>query len=149
MDYDISVTDLAAQDTAVVRGHAAMDGIPGFLGEAFGAVIAAVGGPRGVAGPPFARYDMADGGFAIEAGFPVGAPAAEGPDVVAASLPGGPAAVTMHVGAYDLLAEAYAALEAWLPAHGYRVAGAPWETYLDGPEAAEPRTVVTWPCRSA
>jgi effector-binding domain-containing protein len=150
MDYEISVTELEPQDTAVVCGRVAMDGIPDFLGRAFGAVIAAVGGPGGVAGPPFARYDMAEGGFDVEAGFPVGdkdrVNGTAGADVVASTLPGGHAVVTMHVGSYDRLADAYAALEAWLPANGYRIAGAPWETYLDGPEVAEPRTVVTWPC---
>ena len=28
-------------------------------------------------------------------------------------------------------------------------AGAPWESYIDGPEVAEPRTLVYLPCKPA
>ena len=57
-----------------------------------------------------------------------------------------PATTTLHRGGYEQVAAAYSALEQWMRDNGYEPAGAPWETYLDGPDVAEPRTVITWPC---
>jgi AraC family transcriptional regulator len=54
-------------------------------------------------------------------------------DVLAEMLPGGPAAVTIHAGPYDQLQAAYAALEEWISANGFRPRGAPWEAYLNDP----------------
>ena len=45
-------------------------------------------------------------------------------------------------GAFDVVAE-------WIGANGYVSAGEPWESYLDGPEVAEPRTLVRFPCHLA
>jgi effector-binding domain-containing protein len=42
---------------------------------------------------------------------------------------------------------AYAAAEEWLAEHDWVATGPPWEAYLDGPEVAQPRTVVHVPCR--
>ena len=44
------------------------------------------------------------------------------------------------------VAAAYAAIEAWFATSGHRPTGAPWDTYLYGPEVPQPRTTVTWPC---
>jgi effector-binding domain-containing protein len=147
MNYEIHVVDMVGQHAAVVRGTVPHDGIPDFLGGAFGAVLAAAGGQ--VTGPPFARYDLVDGDFAIEAGFPVAEPLPPQGSVEEITLPGGTVAQTMHTGSYQGLGAAYAAVEAWLAEHGYEPTGAPWETYLDDPEVPEPRTVVSWPCRRA
>jgi effector-binding domain-containing protein len=55
----------------------------------------------------------------------------------------------MHGGPYDQLSETYAALERWIEANGYRVSGAPWESYItdpaDHPDPADWRTEVFWP----
>ena len=149
MDYKIEIVNGQAQATATVSGRVAHDGIPGFIGVAFGEVLAAIGGEAGVAGPPFARYDLCADGFEVEAGFPAAHVVAPAGRVRASTLPGGPMATTTHVGPYAGLAAAYGAIETWLAANGYAPAGAPWESYLDGPEVAEPRTVVSWPCRRA
>lgn len=152
MSYEVTEVDLPERPAAVVRGHVAHDGIPAFLGGAFSEVVAAVG-PRGLgpAGPAFARYRVADdGGWDIEAGFTVLAPLVGGDGrVEATTLPGGLAARTMHVGDYGTLGDAYAAVTAWLSEHDLATAGEPWECYLDGPEVAEPRTEVFFPCRPA
>jgi AraC family transcriptional regulator len=72
-------------------------------------------------------------------------------DVRADTLPGGPAAVTMHVGPYDTLTEAYAALEQWIADQGLAPAGAPWECYRTDPgEVPDPKdwkTEVFWPVK--
>ena len=149
MEYHVEVVENHEQRAAVVRGRVAHDGIPEFLGRAFGEALAAAGGEGGVAGPPFARYDVVPEGFDIEAGFPVSGGVAAGGGVEETTLPGGAAATTMHVGPYEELAGAYRALEAWLGDNGRVPAGRPWESYLDDPDVAAPRTVVTWPCRPA
>ena len=53
----------------------------------------------------------------------------------------------LHQGPYSEVPAAYRAAEAWLVDNGWEAAGPPWESYLDGPEAAEPRTLVHLPCR--
>jgi effector-binding domain-containing protein len=52
----------------------------------------------------------------------------------------------LYQGDYAGVGSAYEAVERWLAEHGYVSAGTPWESYLDGPEVAQPRTVVQVPC---
>jgi hypothetical protein len=149
--YDITLADLQEQHAAVVRGHVATEQIPDFLGGAFGeAAGAAAAQGLTLTGPPFARYSVPDEGrFDIEAGFPVsGAVTAVG-RVEPRTLPGGTAARTMHVGAYDAVGAAYEAVQTYLTDNGYEPSGAPWECYLDDPEVESPRTEVVLPCRPA
>jgi hypothetical protein len=127
---------------AVRVGDVAHDAVGEFVGGAIAALEPVVG-PEMI-GAPLARYDLIEGGFRVEAGWPVTS-APDGVEVV--TLPGGEAAQTMHVGPYSGLGAVYAELERWFADTGHVMAGAPWETYLDGPEVAEPRTIVTWPCR--
>jgi effector-binding domain-containing protein len=147
MDYEIELTDLAAQPAAVVHAYVEPPQLPGFFGPAFGDVLAAVA-EQGLApaGPPFGRYVPRGDGFDVTACFPVdGAVAASG-RVVPDELPAGTCATTLHTGSYDEVGDAYAAATAWLAQHELTVAGVPWESYLDGPEAPEPRTRVCVPC---
>jgi len=147
MTYEVSLEERAEQRVAVLRAQVSHDAIADFMGRAFGAVLAAIGGEAGVAGPPFARYEFAPEGFMIEAGFPVIDEVPAGSDVEVTSLPGGVVATLMHVGPYDELGGAYGFLEKWLTDHGYAPSGGPWESYLDGPEVERPRTLVSWPCQ--
>jgi effector-binding domain-containing protein len=147
MDYEIELTDLAAQPAAVVHAYVEPAQLPEFFGPAFGEVLAVVGAQaRAPVGPPFGRYVPRGDGFDVTAGFPVdGAVAASGrvvPDV----LPGGTVATTLHTGRYDEVGDAYAATTAWLLEHDLTVADVPWESYLDAPDVAEPRTRLCVPC---
>jgi effector-binding domain-containing protein len=152
MSYEITTVELSEQPTAVVRDTVATDGIAEFLGRAFGEVMSVVG-PAGMqpAGPPFARYTgSGDAGWQVEAGFALPRPLDGGHGrVEACSLPGGTAARTLHVGDYGAVGSAYEAIGAWLPEHGLVASGPAWESYLDGPEVAQPRTEVYQPCRPA
>jgi effector-binding domain-containing protein len=119
--------------------------------------IADLGGTP--AGPIYARYhefgpERAD----IEFGIPVAAPVAnlrplaecEPGEVGAGELPGGPAAITVHIGAYPKLGAAYERLREWMAAHGHEPGVGPWEIYINDPtEVAEAdlRTEVIWPVR--
>jgi len=46
--------------------------------------------------------------------------------------PAGEVAMTLHVGPYDRLGEAHAAVHEWCAAHNRNIAGASWEIYGDG-----------------
>ena len=147
MTYEVELVELAPQQVAVVCGKETVDGIPGFLGHAFGAVMQVLGQEHAApAGPPFARYREIEGGFEIEAGFPAMGPVAARDDVEVAERAGGTAARTMHVGDYAGVGQAYAAVRTWLDDNGYAPSDAPWEEYLDEPSVAQPRTLVTFPC---
>jgi len=147
MTYDIHTAQIDSQHAAVLSGTCSTEEVSSFLGTAFERVLAALARAAvPVDGKPFARYDMVEGGFRVEAGFPCPADLDLDGDVHTITLPGGTAAMTTHVGPYVGIAAAYAAIEEWFATSDHRPAGAPWETYLDGPEVPEPRTTVTWPC---
>lgn len=63
-------------------------------------------------------------------------------------LPGAEAATTLHIGPWELVGEAYAALFAWVNENGYRAGGATREVYLvsaaDGvpPEQYQTKVIV-------
>jgi AraC family transcriptional regulator len=82
-----------------------------------------------VVGAPFARYlEMGRDQWTIEAGVPVSGESSN-------TLPGGLAAVTTHLGPYDKLRDAHAAIGEWLVAEGLAAAGPPWESYITDPGA--------------
>jgi effector-binding domain-containing protein len=151
MITEIELVDLQEQPAAVVRGHVKVSGIREFLGAAFGEVLELVTRQQvGLAGAPFGRYQPTkDGGFDVEAGFPVHGEVRPEGRVVGTSLPGGRAGRILHVGSYDTVAGSYGTLTDWLIDNGYVVAGTPWECYLDGPEVPEPRTEIFVPCHEA
>lgn len=143
----IHVTEHREEPAAVVCGHVPAAELARFLGEAFGEVWQQLSAQHvAPAGPPFARYRPTDDGFDVEAGFPAAAPVTPAGRVRTTTLPAGVVATSVHYGDYAQLGGTYRDITDWLPAHGYSVAGAPWESYLDGPEMAEPRTVVSFPC---
>ncbi|MCU0300479.1 MAG: GyrI-like domain-containing protein [Candidatus Nanopelagicales bacterium] len=148
MGYHVERIELEPQQVAVVQGEVPHDGVAGFLGGAFGEVMGTLGA-QGLqpAGPPLARYEIIDGGFRIEAGFPVDGELRPMGRVQVAQLPAGPTLTVLHRGAYDQVAAAYQAAEAWLVEHDWEAAAPPWEAYLDGPEVPQPRTIVHVPCR--
>jgi AraC family transcriptional regulator len=143
--------EIAAQNILFVRLRAGRHEIANAIGEGLGKAFPysqRLG--LAIAGRPFTRYlSTGPGLFSIEVGMPV-ATAPQGEGVVeAGTLPAGPAAVATHAGPYDQLSETYAALERWIESNGYRVGGAPWESYItdpaDHPDPADWRTEVYWP----
>ena len=151
MEHEITVVDLSEQPTAVVRGRAAPETISDVLGRTFEAVarVAADQGRR-FTGPPFARYrTMDETGWDLEAGFPVDAPVVADGQVEPATLPACRAARLVHTGPYDTVGEAWGEATAWLAEHGYAATDAPWESYLDEPGVAQPRTLILMPCEPA
>jgi effector-binding domain-containing protein len=128
----------------------AQEDIAPFLGTVFAEVLEVLG-RQGLepVGPPFGRYEVRGDGFEVEAGFPTHRPITAEGRVVPGELPGGTVATTVHTGGYDRVADAYAAVTSWLADHALAPSAPPWESYLDGPDVAVPRTDVCFPCRPA
>lgn len=150
MDYDVQRIEMEPQPTAVVRSEVVLAEVPTFLGGAFGEVLGVLDA-QGLApdGPPFARYAQVEGGIRIEAGFAAsGEVRAEG-RVEPGRLPGGQVLLVLHRGSYGEVDRAYAAAQQWMADNEWEPTGEPWEAYLDGPEVAEPRTLVHVPARPA
>jgi effector-binding domain-containing protein len=148
MAYQVERVELQEQPTAVVRSVVSEEGIAEFLGGAFGEVMGVIAeqGLR-VVGMPFGCYVPTADGIEVEAGFPTSAPVEPGGRVECSSLPAGLTVEVLHRGSYELVPAAYEAARDWLAEHAYEASGPPWESYLDGPEVAEPRTLVHVPCR--
>lgn len=81
-----------------------------------------------------------EGAFQVTAGVQTEATA---PGLEVEVLPGGPAAITTHVGPYAGLPLTYHALLAWAYEHGYTPAGLIREIYLDDPNTTDPAQLVT------
>ena len=152
--YEVRAETREEQPTAACSTTLAVPEIPPWLARTYGAVAGALDtqGSRPV-GPPFARFHPIPGErFEVEAGFPVAGAVAPRGDVRPSSLPGGAVATTMHVGPYDAMEPAYAALASWVAEHEGEIAGDAWEVYLSDPEQ-EPdpatwRTEIVQPYRS-
>jgi AraC family transcriptional regulator len=157
MEYSISTKELTTQPVLVVRRRVRRAEIAATIAAELPKVfLYAQKRGTAIAGYPITRYlETSMGSVTLETGMRVTAhsgdwTAREGEgDVLAEILPGGPAAVTIHSGPYDQLQAAYAALEEWMAANGFRPAAAPWEAYLDDP-ADHPnpqdwKTEVCWP----
>ncbi len=149
LTYQVQQVNLQRQRTAVIRSHVEVEEIPSFLTDAFGEVLRAMAAQRlSPSGPPFSRYTPTSDGFDVEAGFPSDAEVEAHGRVVSSELPAGPAVSVMHRGDYSAVPAAYMAATRWVDTHGYVPDGQPWESYLDGPDTSEPRTVVYLPYRN-
>ncbi len=159
MSYEITKKDLDPQPVLIVRKRVPRTSIAATIGESLGLVFQyAQQHGIAVAGLPFTRYPQIGAGMVtMEPGMRVASPGAprtatDSP-VLEETLPGGPAATTIHAGSYDTLHEAYAAIEVWIESQGWKPSGAPWECYLTDPsEHPDPKdwkTQVFWPVETA
>lgn len=148
MTYEVVVQSVPAQVAAVVSARVPGDGIADFLGGVFAEVLQ-VAQAQGAApiGPPFARYAVAEQEFEVTAGFPVSSPITASGRVVPNVLPAGDIATAVHRGSYEQIPEAFHAVIEWIERNGREIVSDPWESYLDGPEVQEPRTVVCFPLK--
>jgi len=152
MAYSITKKELAPQPVLIVRRRVKRSEIAANIGEALPHIfVHAQQNGIALAGLPFTRYvEMGPGLITMEPGMRVTSPGAAGQgEVIADTLPGGPAVTTIHAGPYDKLSEAYAAIEEWMEREGLVAAGAPWESYLndpsDFPDPKDWKTEVIWP----
>jgi effector-binding domain-containing protein len=141
MTYKITERMLVDQPTAACRATLRADRVGPWLAETYaliGAFLQRL--PVAMVGPPYARYTFHEGQMDIEAGFPVAREIhGEGP-IQPSHLPGGPAAVTVHLGPYETLEDAYKAVMGWLVEQGYEAAGSHWELYYTDPDKEPDRS---------
>ena len=160
MNSRVEVVTRQVQPTIAVRTIVPMDQLD--VGALFGAALGRLFpylGQHGLApsGAPYARYaefgpDRAD----VEIGVPLAEPPpglpplAADDEIGATELPGGELATYLHVGPYPDLGQAYQAIESWFAESGRTPGGAPWESYVVGPDQVgqDPsrlETLVCWP----
>jgi AraC family transcriptional regulator len=157
MEYKVTRQQLVAQPVLVVRRRVRRADIAATIGAELPKVfLHAQQHGVAIAGYPVTRYlESSPGLVTFETGMRVTAhsgdwTAANGHgEVLAETLPGGPVATTTHLGPYDQLQNAYAAVEEWIAANALRPNGAPWEAYAndpaDHPDPQEWKTEVYWP----
>jgi effector-binding domain-containing protein len=153
MAYEVEIRDVAPQSVLAVRGdQVPSSGIAQFMAEGYGK-IGRHAADLGLqpSGKPMARYQNIEGDrFDLEAVIPFSEPVEGKADVYASSLQSGRAATCEHVGPYDQLGIAYAAIGEWLERQGLRMAGPVWEEYVSGPGDVVPsecRTRIYIPIR--
>jgi AraC family transcriptional regulator len=143
--------ELQPQHALVVKRRVARSEIAATIAESLGKTYPyALQNGLAIAGRPFVRYsDVGPGLMTMETGTVIAAPAPGAGEIEPITLPGGPAAVAVHMGPYDKLQDTYAAMERWMQERGVRAAGAPWESYItdpaEHPDPANWRTDVFWP----
>jgi effector-binding domain-containing protein len=151
--YEVTSRTLAREFTAVVRGEMPPDELGGWLAGVFKTVYDYLL-DLGVEpiGAPFARYTFLADTIAVEAGLRVPDEIPGDGVVEPSALPGGAAAVTIHMGNYAHLDKAYGAVHRWLDDHGYAPAGPHWEVYFtdptEEPDPARWRTDLVVPYRT-
>jgi effector-binding domain-containing protein len=152
MDEPIELVELQPRRALTVRRKMPQSGLGAFFMELFPklrkSIVAQGATPSG---PPFARYYNSDpAAFDTEAGLPFTGTVTATDGARVATLPGGRAAKTIHIGSYETLSKEYRRIEAWCEEHGYRVGEGPWESYVDD-AATTPhdkmRTEVFWPLK--
>lgn len=160
MEYAVSRKELAPQPVLVVRRRVRRADIAATIGAELPKVfLHAQQQGIAISGYPVTRYlEISVGMVTLETGMRVANHSGDwtagngGGDILAETLPGGPAAVTVHSGPYDQLPAAYAAIEQWIVVNGLIAAGAPWEAYLndptDHPNPEDWKTEVCWPLRA-
>jgi len=156
MPYEVTVKELPAQPVAATRTTTDLRGVSAAIGAGVHAILGELG-RRGLepAGPLQVVYHADqvlddDTAAPIEICFPVAAPFDGDGEVYGTELPGGPAAVTVHRGAYAEIGPAYHTVSGWIADHGHELAGGPREVYLNDPaqvEETDLQTEVQWPIR--
>ena len=128
MHYQIELTHSPSIPTAVIRSRVPPNELPQFVPAACGEVwsfIRSANLPR--PGRHLTLYLNAQG--SIEVGAEVSEPFAGNDRVHCSQLPAGRVATTTHLGPYQRLSEAHAALREWCSKHGHRCSGISWELY--------------------
>jgi effector-binding domain-containing protein len=110
------IEERAAQHYAGIQATVPMDGISAAVDEAFPELFGWLAGTgTAPAGPPFIRFLVIDmeALLQLELGVPVAAPMTETGRIRPGILPAGRYVVLRHIGNYDGLIDANAALQQW------------------------------------
>jgi effector-binding domain-containing protein len=155
MDYMITTHHVEPQPIVSIRDRRKQDALPEFIKTAIPELL---GRLRllgvGPSGPPFVIYhEFGPEGIDAEVSVPIDDPVAAAGRIERRVLPAMTVARAVHVGPYEKLGDAYAALWNWIRGHGLETAGPVQERYLNGPgdgvASSEYRTEIEMPVVAA
>jgi effector-binding domain-containing protein len=110
-----------------VRREVPASALAGIVPECCGIVWQAVKAQHVPAGRHVAIYH--DDAIRLEVGVEIHGSFVDDDEVVTSATPAGRVACLVHLGPYETLGVAHAAIHRWAAAHGHRVAGPRWEIY--------------------
>ncbi len=135
MDYQFVKRDVAKQPIVSIRDRRVPTDIPTLLGEAFPELfgrLRLLGATP--AGPPFVIYhEFGPDAIDAEVCVPVSEAVSATGSIQSRVLPAATLAGTIHIGRYEELEAAYAAITGWIRESGFETAGPVQERYLNGP----------------
>ncbi len=135
MDYEVTVQDVGACQTAVVAAATTWREFPAVWGQLLGEVwdcLRSGGVERGCRNVMLYRDDVPN----VEVGVLLAQPCPLTGRVVASSLPAGRVATAIHRGPFGDVGAAHDAVVAWCGARGLEPNGMRWEVY--GPHDEDP-----------
>jgi len=127
MSHVVRVEHARSIPLAVVRRHAHASELARLVPECCGVVWKAVRAQRTPAGRHVAIYW--DSTIRLDVGVELQGPFSEAGDVVRSATPAGTVASVTHLGPYNQLAAAHAAIREWCQANNRRLSGPNWEIY--------------------
>jgi effector-binding domain-containing protein len=128
MDYEVKVEQVRSQPTAIVRRQARSEELASVVPQACGEVWQFVR-EVGLVGPGRNIALYLDGVINLECGVEVAGSFTGNGRVIPSSTPAGMVATTTHLGPYERLGEANAAILAACKERGLELAGPSWEVY--------------------
>jgi effector-binding domain-containing protein len=128
MSHQVSVADVAARPTAVVKATTSWAEFPTLWLELLNDVWACLNEGGVHCGCPNVMLYLDDVPN-VEVGVELRQPCELTGRVVASTLPAGQVATTVHHGPYAGLGQAHRAVLEWCAAQGLRAAGPRWEVY--------------------
>lgn len=145
MDYTITRRELDQQAIVSIRERRVEPDIAGFIGAAFPELYGTIGRVGGrPAGPPFVIYhQFGPDGVDAEVCVPVDHVITPTGRITSRVLPAMTVAHTLHVGRYEAMGDAYAAVTEWVGRNGLEAVGPFQERYLNGPGEVDPTELRT------
>jgi hypothetical protein len=125
--HEVRLVELPGVPLAVVRRRVSRNELGKAVREGCGRAWTFASRRNLAAGHNVALY--LDGSILLEAGVELPSEFVEGEGIVRSATPAGLAAFTPHIGPYDGLHAAHAAIREWCRAHGVRPTGPNWEVY--------------------
>ena len=124
---DVRLAELPSIPLAVVRRHVSRSGLSAAVREGCGRAWTFARGHNLTAGRNIAVYW--DGTILLEAGVELPEPFTEGDGIIRSATPAGLVAWVTHIGPYQRLGAAHAAIQEWCAAQDRKLAGPNWEIY--------------------
>ena len=133
------------QLTVCLKIIAPVDEIPRMLGEAYNQLLAylAKAGELPVNAPFVGYFNQDMQALEWEVGFPVAKRLPGQGQIEPGEIPAGDYAVALHVGPYQKIESAYAALARYIKRHGREPTGIAYEFYLDDPSITPQKMLKT------